>query len=456
MRDRFEVLLAPVVDERLLGERGPIQGAVGVEDVGTEPLDELLQRGRSRLDHLARDQVGVHDGRAACREQRRHRRLPRPDPAREPHHEHPPRLPTPAAVERVGSVRVVRATRNDPTPGSDEVSHPSRTFPSDFPTVDGGEAVHPFERTLIDHDLVQHGVVAVRQLDQHWSAGVIRHRARAHRRLVARGVLANPAVRPTLEQRAMAAVLTGGDSAFASHETAAALWKMPLPNPAMVEMTTARERRVRLRGVRVHRSGLVEASDATVIDGIPIATPELAIYGLSSRYSVRVLGRMTDDALRRHITTPSRLAALVDRLPAAPGRSPLKMRAVLDRRLPGTEERESTLEDFVFAAVTRFGLPPPVPQHEVVYNGQSRRIDLCYPDDRVALEAKGFVWYAERTGFDRDALRGNELQLAGFKVLSFTSAFTDYEIAVQVAEALRLPVPTGAKPRTFREWSAHH
>ena len=41
--------------------------------------------------------------------------------------------------------------------------------------------------------------------------------------------------------------------------------------------------------------------------------------------------------------------------------------------------------------------------HPVVFDGQLRRIDHAYPEELLALEAKGFRWYKERTVFDRDA-----------------------------------------------------
>jgi hypothetical protein len=204
----------------------------------------------------------------------------------------------------------------------------------------------------------------------------------------------------------------------------------------------------------MHRSGLLEAQDVIVLNGIPVATAELAIVGVSSRFGLGVLGRMLDDGVRRRITTLGRVADLIKRLPPAPGRSPTKMQVVLDRRVPGVEERESDLEDFVFDALRRFHVPRPVPQHPVVVNGRRRRIDLCYPEAWLALEAKGFRWYRLRSVMDRDALRGNELQLAGFRVLSFTSAFTDWEIACQVAAALgRMSPERVSAPRTFAEWS---
>ena len=79
-----------------------------------------------------------------------------------------------------------------------------------------------------------------------------------------------------------------------------------------------------------------------------------------------------------------------------------------------------------------------------MFNGQLRRIDLAYPDAVGRARGQGLPLVQGTHDFDRDALRGNELQLAGFRVLSFTSAFTDWEIACQIAEALELPQPSTA------------
>jgi hypothetical protein len=267
------------------------------------------------------------------------------------------------------------------------------------------------------------------------------------------GVYASPASAQTYQQRVLAAVLAAGVNAFASHETAAQLWELPLSSPAQLEIMTILERRPRTAGVRLHRSGLLVERDLTELGGIPLTVPERTIVDLSSRFPAKQLGRIIDDALRRRITSLSRIAVTAARLPRAPGRSPKKLQAVLDRRLPGVEERESVLEDFVFDALRRFGLPLPVCQYEVIVGGRRRRIDLCYPGDRLALEALGFEFHGWRQRWDADVLRGNEVQLAGFRVLQFTTAFTDRLIAEHVAEALGRPlVEDDGPPLTFDAW----
>jgi hypothetical protein len=192
-----------------------------------------------------------------------------------------------------------------------------------------------------------------------------------------------------------------------------------------------------------------------MLRGIPLSTPERSIVDVSSRFDVRILGRLVDEALRRRITTVLRLQRATDRLAPAPGRSAKKMNLVLQQRDGSVADRESVLEDFVFDALVRFNVPLPVPQFRVMVGGRERWIDLCYPSRCLALEAQGFETHGLRHRFDDDALRGNELQLAGFRVLEFTSAFTDWQIASQVARAVAIEVPPRPPiPLTFAEWTA--
>jgi hypothetical protein len=273
-----------------------------------------------------------------------------------------------------------------------------------------------------------------------------------------RGVYVLAGMAPTYEQAVLAAVLASGHGAFASHLTAAWLRHLVLPidEPPMIEITTALTRRPRIEGVRFHRSGLLLPDDVTEWRGIAMASVERTIVDCSGRSSVAELGKMTDDAIRRRLTTIELVADTAERLPSAPGRSPAKMRKMLARRLPDVSERESVLEDFVFDALRRYGLPLPKPQHWVRFSGKRRRIDLCYVDEMLALEACGFEFRRSRSRFDDEALRGNELQLLGYRVLEFTSAFTDREIAEHVAQALGLSLKAPQRrPMSFEAWLAH-
>jgi hypothetical protein len=314
------------------------------------------------------------------------------------------------------------------------------------------------ERNIVELERAQFGVASTSQLhDNGLSDQAIYRRVAASRHdRLRRGVVANPGVDGGIEQHITAAVLAGGDEAFASHESGLCVWDMLRPTAALIEITTPLARRVRLKGVRCHRSSLlVEAKDVCIHRGIRVSTPERTIVDVSGRFDLKMLGRIVDDALRRRLTTYARLVETAERLPPAPGRSQKKMFSVLAGRSEDVARHESHLEDFVFEALKRFKLPLPRAQYKVVVKGRERRIDHCYVEPRIAIEALGFDVRRQRGKFDDEALRGNELQLADFKLLQFTSAFTDWQIACHVAEALALPTP--ARPRkalAFLEWSA--
>jgi hypothetical protein len=303
----------------------------------------------------------------------------------------------------------------------------------------------------------QLGLVAVDQMrDLDLSRSAIRWQVKSGRLVkVGRSVFSSPTAARPFDFKILAAILHASDGAFASHESALELWNLPLPSAAAIEVTTALGHRPRTAGVRWHRTGHYEAADVTRLRQLAISTPERSIVDVSGRFSAPVLGKLIDEALRRRLVTTTRLRLAVQRLAPAPGRSAKKMSALLDRRDDLVGLRESILEDFVFTAISRFGLPLPVVQYHVFVGGRDRYIDQCYPDEALALEAAGFDTHRMRSRFDDDALRGNELQLAGFRVLEFTSAFDDWAIATQVARALSLPRPSRpARVLTFEQWKA--
>ena len=67
--DRVEVGERLGIAEHQRGERGTVDTAFAVEDLRSEPVDERLVGRATRLDHLAGDQVGVDQGRAALDQQ---------------------------------------------------------------------------------------------------------------------------------------------------------------------------------------------------------------------------------------------------------------------------------------------------------------------------------------------------------------------------------------------------
>src|SRR4051794_23160785 len=79
----------------------------------------------------------------------------------------------------------------------------------------------------------------------------------------------------TDRQRLMAAVLDGGAGAVASHSAAAWLWRVPGFGLRTIDVTRPRRRSRRPSTLAVlHEPRLLPEHHCTVVDGIPVTTPE--------------------------------------------------------------------------------------------------------------------------------------------------------------------------------------
>jgi hypothetical protein len=245
------------------------------------------------------------------------------------------------------------------------------------------------------------------------------------------------------EQSVLGAVLASGPGAVASHETAAVLHDLPIVERGVIEVSTPRPRRARHSGVRVHRTIAFLELEHTTRRAIPVTTVARTLVDLSGRFAVSQLGRMTDHALRKSKLRLDDLRRCVAALPPAPGRRPKRIEAVLARRLPGYEPGDSGLEMRFLRALVAGGLPEPVQQHAVKVGGRSYRLDFAYPEQHLAIEIDGWDVHRTRSAFDGDRARSNDLEVAGWHVLRFTSATTDEEAVSAITSAL---ASLGRKP----------
>lgn len=148
------------------------------------------------------------------------------------------------------------------------------------------------------------------------------------------------------------------------------------------------------------------------------------------------LGRTLDDGLRRRVVRLERLRACVGRLAKSPGRRPAVIHDLLAARLPGYDPGDSDLETRVLRALVAGGLPAPVQQYRLRLSGRPIRLDLAYPDAKLAIELDGWEFHGNRSAFDADRLRSNALVVAGWTPLRFTSRSADEDVARSVAAAL--------------------
>lgn len=281
----------------------------------------------------------------------------------------------------------------------------------------------PIER-INRHARRQYGLVTLRQcVDAGMPASTVHEQIAAGRWRVERpGVYVVGGAPPTWEQAACAVVL-GFDDCWLTHSTAARLWDLPhVPARDALEVLRPITRYRRLEGVVAHRSRIITAADVTRRKGLAVTSLGRTIVETSGSLSIGQTGRNVDAAVRRSARHLEATRAACARLSVGGHRRLRTIKAVLSLRLPGYDPGESDLELVALRAIVGAGLPMPVQQHRVVLGGKRRRIDLAYPDLKIAIELAGWTWHGGRAAFDADHARRNELVADGWRALEFTSA----------------------------------
>jgi hypothetical protein len=266
----------------------------------------------------------------------------------------------------------------------------------------------------------QYGLVTRRQLLAQLSRAQVQGRVAEGRLVPVRpGVYRCAGAPPSWEQRLLAACLAG--EAVASHRSAARLWNLGGIPALRLEVTVPLGRTLRLRGVRAHRSTLLGPEWATVHRGIPVTTPARTLIDLSAVASPPRVWEAVDQGLRERLITLEELRACFDLMAGRGRRRVAHFRPILEARQPGYDPGDSELEARVTWWLAAAGLPAPVRQHPVLVQDHRYRVDLAYPDLRIAIELDGWAHHGTRGAFDHDRERGNDLELAGWTVLRFTS-----------------------------------
>jgi hypothetical protein len=221
----------------------------------------------------------------------------------------------------------------------------------------------------------------------------------------------------------LAACWAGGFRAVASHRSAAALYELAGGREDVAEITCPRWRRARHPQVEVHETKALGSLDVTVLEGIPVTTPERTLFDLGSVCSPLVVRMAFDKARRVGLVTYESTEAALRRL-ARPGRPGVRtLRAVLASRDPAQAPPESEMETLMLDVIERHGLPAPVPQFEV-YDDTGRfvaRADAAYPEARVAIEYQSYQEHAGPEPLVRDSRRRKRLRAIDWEVVDATA-----------------------------------
>jgi very-short-patch-repair endonuclease len=222
-------------------------------------------------------------------------------------------------------------------------------------------------------------------------------------------------------QDLMAACLWSGNGAVASHRAAASLWRLDGFSPGPIELSSESHTRQMRSGLVVHRVNVLSSADVTTISAIPVTNPTRTVVDLGSVVEIELLEQALDDALRKGLTSLPRLRWTVERLQSRGRRGIGPLRQLLSQRRAGEIAPASALEARLIKLLSNSGLPKPKRQYEIRDRGKLiARVDLAYPELRLAIEADGYRYHSGRAAWQRDLVRRNALTNQGWRLLHVT------------------------------------
>jgi very-short-patch-repair endonuclease len=216
-----------------------------------------------------------------------------------------------------------------------------------------------------------------------------------------------------------AAVLAGGASVVASHRSAGRLWALRDVPRWSPEVTGLGRRLPVVEGVVVHRTDRLDDLDRAVVDGIPCTSVARTLLDLGAVLHRNVVRTAAQDAVLCGLTSMVDLVCTLERIGGPGRRGTAALRWTVRQSVPDAR-LESRLEAVLFRLVRSAPVPSPVVQHEVrCADGRVARLDLAWPEQRIAVEADGRRWHSTSADFERDMARANSISASGWTLYRF-------------------------------------
>lgn len=230
-----------------------------------------------------------------------------------------------------------------------------------------------------------------------------------------REVYALAGVPVSWRQTLLAAVLWGGPGSAASHRAAARLWKLDVADD-LLEIITPR--RLDSKKVKAHRHDPLPAQDLKLIDGIPTTNIERTLMDLAAVVDIDALEDALDSALRKRLTTIARLRMRANQGSGRRGMN--NLRRLISERTSEGQPTQSRFETRLNRLLLDGGLPP-LRQHTVWDGGEFvARVDFCYPEAKLIVEADSYRWHSGKRAWQRDIERRNQLTTLGWQIVHVT------------------------------------
>ena len=244
----------------------------------------------------------------------------------------------------------------------------------------------------------------------------------------------------------LAAVLAVGSSAVLSHRDAATLHGLREGGGTRIDVSTPADHAGTER-IRVFGRRRLDARDVTTVDGIPVTTVDRTLVDLGEVLAHQALVKVCGEAERQLVLDVTGIEEALGRVRGRRGRSAAKIRAALaDLAAHGVTLTRSELEDRFLSLLKAHDLPRPATNAYVA----GYEFDAVWHALRVAVELDGWDGHKTRRAFQRDRIKGNAIQAAGYALLRFTHADVvrrPDEVAADVARQLSRAAGSARPPR---------
>lgn len=272
------------------------------------------------------------------------------------------------------------------------------------------------DAALNSYAATRHFVVSLAELAEH---GFSRHAVavrlgdgrlhRLHRQVFAVGR------RPvSFRGRWRAAVLAAGNGAVLSHLHAAALLDLVKPPSGSVHVLVPHRWLASRRGLALHTTSALAASEHTTLDGIPATSLPRTLLDAASLTDELQLRRMYERAERLQILDADAIRRVLNDHRGHRGAA--RLRALLAYDATAAADAVSELERRYLDLLSAAGLP--TPQVNVLVDGYL--VDCYWPRANVVVELDSYEFHGDREAFERDRAKLAELRRAGRQAVAFT------------------------------------
>ena len=223
---------------------------------------------------------------------------------------------------------------------------------------------------------------------------------------------------PTWDQELRAAVMAAGPDAFVSHRAAILRWGMSGLGASPLEISAPHSDRPKPEGVLLHRT---RRGEPTVrLGGVPTSGVERTLLESGAVCSLLVVEKATASAIRRGLTTETKLDAYLLVHAGKGRRGVTKLREALDLFRNGGGAAGSDGEVAMLHQLHLHGIEPPVRQLTIdIGQGRKATLDFAWPDRWKAIEFVGWEVHADPGVQDDDTWREDAIREAGWDLRRF-------------------------------------